>query len=296
MPARTGVYLNRDDWRKIEATKNVVTLPDCFKAAGYTTKGGGKIYHAYSFNNQALTGYFDPEPWDEYFPSKSQQMPVEKTPAVWPVNSRRRFYGGRFDWAPLEIEDAEMADGQVTAWAEKQLAKQHEKPLFLAVGIYRPHVPWWTPEGYFDQHPLKQVTLPKVTENDLNDVPPSGAKFARTAWQDWIVENSQWKRAVQSYLASMTFADALVGRLIAALDQGPLAENTVIVLWSDHGYHLGHKEHWEKVRPLGTSHACPASFCGHTKQEEGCGEMVIRQPVRRTREPARRVSHAGRSL
>lgn len=245
-PSRTGVYTNRDDWRTMEYTKDVVTLPDSFRSAGYTTRGGGKIYHAYSFKKEALTGYMDPEPWDEYFPSKQQQMPAERTPEEWPVHSTKEFYGGRFDWSPLDIEDAEMADGQVVAWAEQQLSMEHDQPLFLAVGIYRPHVPWWTPEEYFRMHPLDQLTLPNAPDDDLDDLPSGAAKFPRVKWQEWMVENNQWENAVQGYLASMTFADVMVGRLIAALEQGPLADNTVIVLWSDHGYHLGHKKHWEK--------------------------------------------------
>jgi arylsulfatase A-like enzyme len=235
MPSRTGVYANRDDWRKNDMTKDVVTLPDSFRAAGYTTKGGGKIYHAYSFNRQAFTGYFDPEPWDEYFPSKKQQMPLEVAPQVWPVNSSKEFYGGYFDWARLNIKDDDMADGQVVTWAEKQLSTKHKQPLFLGVGIYRPHVPWWTPEKYYRQHPLDQVTLPTVQDDDLDDLPPAGVAKSRTLWHKWIVEHDQWKKAVQGYLASVAFADAMIGRLIAALEKGPMADNTIIVLWSDHG-------------------------------------------------------------
>lgn len=245
-PARTGVYLNRHDWREAERTKDVATIPDSFREAGYLTRGGGKIYHAHTIRKEALKGYLDPEPWDQYFPSKSQQLPAERTPPTWPVNTLKKFYLGRFDWAPLSIADEEMADAKVVTWAEKQLATKHDKPLFLAVGIYRPHIPWWTPEKYFEEHPLEKLALPKTPEGDLDDVPVAGKKFARTHWQKWIVDNDQWKKAVQGYLASMTFADAMVGRLIAALDNGPLADNTVIVLWSDHGYHLGHKQHWEK--------------------------------------------------
>lgn len=245
-PTHTGIYKNNDDWRIIESTKNAVTLPECFQAAGYLTKGGGKIYHAWSFNENALTGFMDPRPWDEYFPSKMAQMPEEVEPEKWPVNSTREFYNGHFDWAPLNINDNEMADGKVVSWAEKQLSIKHEKPLFLAVGIYRPHVPWWTPKEYFDLHPLDKIILPEVDANDLEDLPDAAKKFIRIRWHEWITENRQWEKAVQGYLASMTFADAMVGRLINALEKGPMADNMVIVLWSDHGYHLGQKKHWSK--------------------------------------------------
>lgn len=245
-PSRTGVYRNGDDPRQNSIANQAVTIPEAFQAAGYLTKGGGKIYHAYSFHKRALTGYFEPEHWDAYYPSKQQQMPADTKPPTWPVSSNKRFYGGYFDWAALDCDDNEMADGKVVQWAEQQLASEHSKPLFLAVGIYRPHVPWWTPEKYFQQHPLDRLILPKTKAHDLADVPLAGKQMARQQWHSWIDENDQWKKAVQGYFASMTFADAMIGRLIKALDEGPLARNTLIVLWSDHGYHLGHKSHWEK--------------------------------------------------
>ncbi|MCP5116488.1 MAG: sulfatase [bacterium] len=151
-----------------------------------------------------------------------------------------------FDWAPVVAEDSAMADGQVVGWAERQLARERDEPLFLAVGIYRPHVPWYVPEKYFDMFPLEEIELPKVLEGDLDDVPEAGKRNLRRKWQSWIVENNQWKKAVQGYLASIAFADVMVGRLLDALERSGRERQTVIVLWSDHGYHLGVKEHWEK--------------------------------------------------
>lgn len=267
-PSTTGIYANQDNWLENPRTRDAVTLPDSFRKAGYVTKGGGKIYHAHSFNAEAFRGFLDPEPWAEYFPSKERQMPVELRPDDWPVHSAKEFYGGHFDWAPMDIADEEMADGQVVAWAEKQLATEHDRPLFLAVGIYRPHVPWWTPRRYFDLHPLGEVRLPETREDDLEDVPKAGREFARRDWQEWITSNRQWKKAVQGYLASVTFADVMVGRLIAALENGPLAHNTIIVLWSDHGYHLGHKEHWEKFALWEQSTHVPLVFVDTRTQRD----------------------------
>ena len=245
-PSTTGNYTNRDDWRKNPHSKELTTLPESFQKAGYLTRGGGKIYHSFTFIKKGYTGHFDPEPWDEYFPSEESQMPTEVSPKKWPVNSSEKFYKGHFDWASLDIDDDEMADGKVVSWAEKQLREKHEQPLFLAVGIYRPHVPWWTPKEYFDQHPLDAIRLPEVQTDDLADLPEIVRKNKFREWHKWVTGNGQWERAVQGYLASMTFADAMVGRLLTALENGPNADNTIIVLWSDHGYHLGHKERWEK--------------------------------------------------
>ncbi|PAY16809.1 hypothetical protein CKO51_24540 [Rhodopirellula sp. SM50] len=193
-----------------------------------------------------VTGYLDPRPWHEYFPSKQRQLPDEVVPAGNSRNGSNQFYGGRFDWDALDIDDDEMGDGKVVAWAEKQLSGKHDRPLFLAVGMYRPHIPWYTPRKWFDEYSIAEVPLSKGGNDDLADVPAAAQAMSKHSWHKWLVENEKWDDAVQAYLASVSFGDAMIGRLIAALDRGPLADNTIIVLWSDHGYHLGHKQHWEK--------------------------------------------------
>ena len=246
-PSTTGIYANAHDWRQAPRLKGAVTLPRHFRDTGYLTLGAGKLFHAHTFfDKKNLSGYPDPGAWHDYFPSKTQQMPEEAVPENWPVNSSRKFYRGHFDWAPLQIRNAEMADAKVVSWAAKRLAKRHEQPLFLSVGIYRPHVPWYAPQKYFDRFPLDEIQLPKHLKGDLGDVPAAGQKMAKRHWHEWITENGQWKKAVQGYLASLAFADEMVGELLDALDNGPMANDTLIVFWGDHGYHLGEKESWEK--------------------------------------------------
>jgi len=246
-PSTTGIYINSHDWRQASTLKNAVTLPRHFKDNGYLTMGAGKLFHAHTFFDQKnLEGYPDPDAWAAYFPSKIKQMPTEVVPEVWPVNSSKKFYRGHFDWAPLQISNREMADAKVVSWASKQLAKTHKKPIFLSVGIYRPHVPWYVPKPYFDRFPIDKIQLPKHLADDLADVPIAGQAMAKRKWHKWISDNNQWKKAVQGYLASLAFADDMVGSLIKALDKGPLSKNTLIILWGDHGYHLGEKESWEK--------------------------------------------------
>lgn len=245
-PATTGVYLNSQDWRANRVLKDRTTLPRHFKNNGYKTLAGGKLYHAASLSNGMYEGYLDPRPWDEYFPSKNRQMPEEIDPPKVPANGNPKFYNGHMDWAALNIDTEDMADAKVVSWAEKHLSKKHNKPLFLAVGIYRPHIPWWTPREYFDRNPIENIVLPEVPQNDLDDVPEAGRAMRKQGWQKWMVDNGKWKEAVQGYNASVSFADDMIGRLLTALENGPLADNTIIVLWTDHGYHLGQKEHWEK--------------------------------------------------
>ena len=138
-------------------------------------------------------------------------------------------------------------DYSVTEWVSKQLSVEHDKPLFLACGIYRPHEPWFVPKKYFEPFPLESIQLPPgYREDDLDDLPPSGKKSGPNRYFAHIQKQGQWKQAIQSYLASIHFADAMLGRVLDALEKGPNADNIIIVLWSDHGWHLGEKQHWQK--------------------------------------------------
>jgi arylsulfatase A-like enzyme len=152
-----------------------------------------------------------------------------------------------FDWGPLDVEDSRMGDTQVVDWIISQLQAKHDKPLFLACGIFRPHLPWYVPRKYFDQFPVGEIQLPAHRDDDLDDLPPAGIKMANpTRDHAAVVKNDQWQAAVQGYLASISYTDGLVGRLIDALDGSAHANNTVVVMWTDHGWHLGEKQHWRK--------------------------------------------------
>ncbi len=235
-PSTSGVYLNNQPWRKSPVLEEAVTLPQHFRANGYAVIGSGKTYH---------DSYPDPASWDEYYPSLTQQKPKDPLPPVMPANGIPR--SAQRDWAALSNEDSEMGDHQVVSWVSEQLRTKRERPMFVACGLFRPHLPWYVPQKYFDLHPLEKIRLPKVNPTDLDDVPPAGVKYANPSGDHaQIVEHGQWKKAVQGYLASISFADAQLGRLLDALDSSPYAANTNIVLWSDHGWHLGEKLHWRK--------------------------------------------------
>jgi len=263
-PSTSGVYRNAQSWRSAPRLADAVTIPEHFRAAGYTAVGGGKIFHALSWIRE---GYGkqrnDPGVWDAYFPSKERPMPDALWPAAANVTISENGYvrwdplasppgasRGRpphfFDFAPLAEPEQKMADSKVVDWAVGELGKDHAKPFFLAVGLFRPHIPWFAPKKYFDLYPLDDVFLPKIRENDLDDCPEAALSSVRRDWHKWLVENDQWLRAVQGYLACISFADAQVGRLIKALDGSRHAGNTIVVLWSDHGMHIGEKQHWEK--------------------------------------------------
>ncbi|GMW03237.1 MAG: iduronate-2-sulfatase [Candidatus Hydrogenedentota bacterium] len=228
-PSSTGVYYNSQPWRPV--MPDAVTLQQYFHANGYRTMGGGKIYHG---------GFEEPENWDEYF-----KRPADPEPPKLPMND---IPGNEshFDWGPLQASDEDMGDWKVVDWAISKLQEKHESPFFLAAGMIRPHLPWYVPQKYVDMFPADKVTIPTIKDDDLSDVPAMGREFARTADHRSVIESDNWGKAVSCYLASIAFADACVGRLVDALEKSPHADNTIIVLWGDHGWHLGEKTHWRK--------------------------------------------------
>ncbi|MGD8241094.1 MAG: sulfatase [Armatimonadota bacterium] len=234
LPSTTGVYTNRQPFRRVRP--DAVTLSMHFMEHGYRAAGGGKIYH----------GRFpDPPSWHEYFPSQENNKPNDPMPDNRPLNGIPKT--AHFDWGPIDVADADMGDRQVADWAVRELGKKHDKPFFHGVGIFRPHLPWYVPRKYFEMYPPEDVTLPNIKDDDLDDVPPMGVKIAKPGGDHRkVTESNNWRKAVSAYLACVSFADACVGRVIDALDRSPYADNTIIVLWSDHGWHLGEKLHWRK--------------------------------------------------
>jgi len=237
-PSTSGVYLNAHPWRQSPVLKDAVTLPQHFMAHGYKAIGSGKIYH----------GRFpDPESWNEYWPSQTVNRPADPRPSSdeLPLNGFRK--ASHFDWGPIDVPPEMMGDWQVADWVIGQLAQPHDTPFFLGCGFFRPHLPWYVPRKYFDLYPVDEITLPTVNDDDLDDVPEIGRKMAKPRGDHAnVIKYNQWRKAVQAYLASISFVDECVGRVIDALDKSPHRDNTVVVLWSDHGWHLGEKLHWRK--------------------------------------------------
>ncbi len=239
-PHTSGLYENSQKMREI--LPDAVLLPKYFANHGYWAAGSGKLLHY----------FIDAGSWDEYYPAKETEDPFPRTlyPEKRPVSLPR---GGPWqyietDWGPLDATDEEFGgDWLVSKWIGEQLRKKHDQPFFLACGIYRPHEPWFVPKKYFDLFPLDEIQLPPgYREDDLEDLPPAGKKRGPNRYFAHIRAHQQWKQGIQGYLASIAFADAMVGRVVEALENGPNRDNTIVVLWSDHGWHLGEKQHWQK--------------------------------------------------
>lgn len=241
-PSTKGIYHHQQvPWRKAALLKDAVTLPQYFRQHGYGVTGAGKIFH---HANEAQ----DPASWDSYWPAQNRCMTRDKPPAGQKPFCGAVIRDGEVDWAPLDRPKEEMADWQIAEHIAAEFKKPHDQPFFLACGFFRPHLPWFAPRAYFDQFPLDQVVLPLVKTDDLDDVSPAARIAVRAGGAFAEIQKAGlWRNAVQAYLACMTFSDDCLGHVLRALDESPFAKDTVVVLWSDHGWHFGEKEHWEKV-------------------------------------------------
>lgn len=258
-PWTSGVYSNSQPWRP--PLKDAVTLPQHFMASGYLAVGGGKIFHG---------RFDDPASWNDSFKPKGDPRPA-KVPANGIPNT------AHFDWGPVDASDEEMPDYKLASWAIDFLSKPKDKPFLLAVGFVKPHLPWYVPRKYFEMYPEDRVTLPKVDEKDLDDVPPIGKRMAKPDGDHRsVIQTNNWRKAVQGYLAAITFLDAQVGRLMEGLDKGPYAKNTIVVFWGDHGWHLGQKQHWRKFTLWEEATKAPLIFVapGVTKPGGRCERTV----------------------
>jgi arylsulfatase A-like enzyme len=268
-PSSTGVYDNGDDWRTSPAAK-VVHLTQHLMANGYECDGAGKIYHG----SYAPTGK---EYWHEFVAGGAEEDDVPKGKKGKAKGGDESWGYGNFRFGPLAVDDAAMVDYKSVTYCLKHLAKPHDRPLFLACGLHKPHLPFEVPKKYFDLYPLDQVKLPPVKADDLADIPEAGRKIAtRSGDHKKITEAGKWKEAVRAYLAAISFTDAMVGRLIEGLDKSAYKDNTLIVLWSDHGWHLGEKEHWRKFALWEEATRSPLLFVvpGVTKPGSVCGRTV----------------------
>jgi arylsulfatase A-like enzyme len=224
-PATSGVYENDDDWRRVIPAD--LPLTTTFRKAGYSVRGAGKIYHG-NFPRRSE--------WDDYLKGEGRDPQPRGDTGV-----------GGIKFAPLDCRDEDLREWKIVQYGIDQLGKPHDKPLFLAIGLHKPHMPWNVPRKYFDLHPLSGIELPPHRDDDLLDLPPAAIKMANPDGDHRVIlQSGRWKEAVQAYLAAISYSDAMIGRLIDALDRSSDRDNTIVVFWGDHGWHLGEKQHWRK--------------------------------------------------
>lgn len=225
-PSSTGVYGLAPWFRSLPEFKDRVTLPQALGEGGYRTFTVGKIYHGNP-----------PKEFDEYGKVEKWQKPEKKfvtTPDNHPL----------MDWGPYPERDDQHYDYKTADSAIAWLKTQPKQPFFLAVGFSLPHVPCYAPQKWFDLYPEDKLIMPPVKADDRNDTPEFSWYLH---WKlpeprlSWLQKANQWKPLVRAYLASVSFMDAQVGRVLEALEASGQSKQTIVVLWSDHGWHLGEK-------------------------------------------------------
>jgi len=236
----------------------LVPLHEAFKQAGYSTYGAGKLFHH-------RAGFVDLDGWDEFYARnetvrkigfetgyRGDDLPL---PSPFPYSpyyrkTGKKITGGSFlEWGPIPNEDADKMMGvQRTKWICDLIKQKHDKPFFMGLGLYTPHYPNYAPQKYFDLYDLDKIQVPELPENDLDDLPDGMRKKMtnRSKIQKTLEEIGAVKEAVRGYLAAVSYADGLLGEVLDALEASAYKDNTIVVFWSDQGYHLGEKGNWGK--------------------------------------------------
>ena len=239
-PSTTGIYgmigdnnIKSDN----EATSDIQFLPEYFQNHGYYTMGVGKLFHSHAPDNL----------FNESGGRESGFGPLPENRFVWDgygSSDRDRYGRTSTDWGAFPESDTLMPDHRSVNWAIDRLNREYDEPFFLAVGFLRPHVPLYVPQKWFDLHPVEELEMPPYKTDDLEDLPAIAHQINDLPMMpttDWAIESKEWPNIIQAYLACVSFVDHEVGRLMNALENSAYANNTVIVLWSDHGYRLGEK-------------------------------------------------------
>jgi arylsulfatase A-like enzyme len=252
-PSTTGIYglIPDDSIRNANAaTRKAIYLPQYFKDKGYYTMGVGKIFHEF-----APAGLLDEE--------------GGRVPNFGPSPAKRLNWtkggGTSTDWGAYPERDDQMPDYKSAKWAIERLGKKYDKPFFLTVGFLRPHVPWHVPQKWFDLYDPAKLHLPPYLKTDLDDIPPFALKvddWPMMPTTEWAIANNKWREMLQAYLACVSFVDNYIGEVLNALEKSPYAQNTVVVLWSDHGYRLGEKNTFAKMCLWDRATRSPLLFAG----------------------------------
>ena len=287
MPNRTGVYGNGQDMLDAKLVQTHYTLPEYFSKHGYRTLSTGKIFHgglaAWAFDEwfpkQGGSGSIvDPEHETSRKRNLIDGKPAPFAPSKSMGNDSGDGEGVDFAWGPTKGPKEQSKDWKAAQWACAQLAKPSEKPFFLALGISKPHLPWYVPQEYFDRFPLESIKIPEFHLDDLGDIldAKGKAKFKPSDDFNWVQQDTNlFKRAVQAYLAASSHADDCVGLVLDALEESKYADNTIVVIWGDHGWHLGEKLRFRKATLWAESTRLPLTIrVPGMKSRQDCSRMV----------------------
>ncbi len=290
MPHRSGVYGNSQNMRGSELVQTHLTLPEYFSKHGYHTLSNGKIFHKHPGDE----GHWAFDQWDDAaggsgsrpdparLTSRRQNLldgkPLPALAAKTDGNEGGEGEGTEFGWAPTKGPKEDSKDWKAAEWAAAHLAKASTKPFFMALGISKPHLPWYVPQEYFDRHPLESIQLPDFRPNDLDDIVDANGrvKFSPSADFKWVQRDPRlFKGAVRAYLAATSYADDCIGHVLAALEKSPARDNTIVVIWGDHGWHLGEKLRFRKATLWAESTRLPLIIrMPGMKSQQDCPRVV----------------------
>tara|TARA_R110002096_G_scaffold24760_21_gene78031 strand:- start:3154 stop:4602 length:1449 start_codon:yes stop_codon:yes gene_type:complete len=254
-----------------EEVPDVVTLSQRFIQDGYYAGRVGKIYHYNVPASIGTDGFDDPPSWQQTINPKGRDKAEEDL--IFNAEPHRKI-SAALSWLAAEGADEEQTDGMIATEAIRLMAEKQNEPFFIAAGFFRPHTPYVAPKKYFEMYPLEEIRLPYAPEGDRDDIPT--AAFAHNCpVPNYGLDELTLRKAVQAYYACVSFIDAQVGRLLDALDELELAEKTIVVFWSDHGYHLGeHDGVWQKRTLFEQSARSPLIF--RAPQATGNGQASPR--------------------
>ncbi len=255
MQHRSGVYGNSQNMRDSRLIQEHATLPEYFSKNGYHSLSMGKIYHAHTTAEGRDSGQWAFDEWHNtvggsppdknHITSRDKNL-IDGQPG--PPSKNTKSGGSEFAWGPTVGPRETTSDYQTALWAAEQLASGHEKPLFLAVGISKPHLPFHVPQEFFDLYDRDKIHAPEIPADDLADIrtPAGKQKFFPTPDSLWLEENGLLREASRAYLAASSYADACLGVIFEALAKSPDYANTIVIVWGDHGWHLGEKMRFRK--------------------------------------------------
>ena len=271
---RNAIYLR-------EHLPDTKTLSQMFRDHGYFATRIGKIYHYNVPKNIGTSGHDDPFSWNYTINPRGRD--VDDEDLIFSL--RPGSFGGTLSWLAADGTDEEQTDGIAATDAIRLLKKHATKkdPFFMAVGLFRPHTPFVAPKKYFDLYPLDKIKLPAVPDAHL-DALPAPARRSITRKKDQLnLAPELARKAIQAYYASITFADAQLGRILAALDETGLSKNTIVLFTSDHGYHMREHGHWQKTTLFENATHVPLIIAGPGIKARGAtttpAEMVDFYPT-----------------
>jgi arylsulfatase A-like enzyme len=284
-PSSTGVYSNAVDSRTVIDPASMMTAR--FREAGYYVAGAGKIAHDERVSD-----------WDEFYKASSKS----RGPQAEADGEREKEGSTLLGSGPTDRDASEMADYRNTSWILERLDQPRDRPFFLALGLHKPHLEWDVPRRHYDQFPPDAIELPPYREDDLEDLPEAGVRMAKARKEadveraraasrgplesdhELIVGAGAWKRSLQGYLAAISFMDDNLGRVVDALERTPHRDHTIVVLWSDHGWHLGEKHHWRKSTLWEEATRAPVIWIvpGMTRPDTVCDRTVDHMSIQPT--------------